>query len=62
MIENVGIGPSVDEFAKAFASLSIYSIGDLYSGYHKLQLAIYSHEITTRTSITLVTLSQGATN
>ena len=29
-IRNVGIGPSIDEFAEAFAGRSIYSIGDLY--------------------------------
>ena len=32
-IRNAGIGLSVDEFAEAFAGRSIYSIGDLYSGY-----------------------------
>lgn len=32
-IRNVGTGPIVDEFAEAFAGKSIYSMGDLYSGY-----------------------------
>ena len=32
IICNVGIGPSVDEFAEAFVGRSIYSIGDLYLG------------------------------
>ena len=66
MIRNVGIGPSVDEFAEAFAGRSIYSIGDLYSVYHQFQLVVDSRDITTmRTSIGLVkmcTLPQGATN
>ena len=57
---------SVDEFAEAFAGRSIYSIGDLYSGYDQFQLAIDSRDITTtRTPIGLVrmcTLPQGATN
>ena len=65
-IRNAGIGPSVDEFAEAFAGRSIYSIGDLYSGYDQFQLAIDSRDITTmRTPIGLVrmcTLPQGATN
>jgi hypothetical protein len=56
----------VDEFAEAFAGRSIYSIGDLYSGYDQFQLALDSRDITTlRTSIDLVqmcTLPQGATN
>ena len=65
-IRNAGIGPSVDEFAEAFAGRSIYSIGDLYSGYDQFQLAVDSRDITTmRTPIGLVrmcTLPQGATN
>jgi hypothetical protein len=65
-IRNAGIGPSVDEFAEEFAGRSIYSIGDLYSGYDQFQLAIESRDITTmRTPIGLVrmcTLPQGATN
>ena len=56
----------MDEFAEAFAGRSIYSTGDLYSGYDQFQLAIDSHDITTmRTPIGLVrmcTLPQGATN
>ena len=65
-IRNAGIGPSVDEFAKAFTARSIYSIGDLYSGYDQFQLAVDSRDITTmRTLIGLVrmcTLPQGTTN
>ena len=65
-IRNAGIGPSVDEFAEAFAGRSIYSIGDLYSGYDQFQLAVESRDITTmRTPIGLVrmcTLPQGGTN
>ena len=65
-IRNAGIGPSVDEFAEAFAGRAIYSIGDLYSGYDQFQLAVDSRDITTmRTPIGLVrmcTLPQGATN
>ena len=64
-IQNAGIGPSVDEFSEAFAGWSIYSIGDLYSGYDKFQLAVDSLDITTtRTPIGRVrmfTLPQGAT-
>jgi hypothetical protein len=55
----------VDEFAEAFACRSIYSIGDLYSGYDQFQLAVDSRDITTmRIPIGLVrmcTLPQGAT-
>ena len=65
-IRNVGIGPNVDEFAEAFAGRSIYSIGDLYSGYDQFQLSLDSRDITTmRTPIGLVkmcTLPQGETN
>ena len=32
-IRNAGIGLTIDEFAEAFAGRSMYSIGDLYSGY-----------------------------
>jgi hypothetical protein len=46
-IRNAGIGPSVDEFAEAFAGRSIYSIGDLYFGYDQFQLAVDSRDITT---------------
>jgi hypothetical protein len=46
-IRNVGIGSSVDEFDEAFVGRSIYSIGDLYSGYDQFQLAVDSHDITT---------------
>jgi hypothetical protein len=46
-IQNAGIGPSVDEFAEAFAGRSIYSIGDLYSGYDQFLLAVDSRDITT---------------
>ena len=56
----------MDEFAEAFAGRSIYSVGDLYSGYGQFQLAVDSRDITTmRTPIRLVrmfTLPQGATN
>ncbi|MCO5606983.1 hypothetical protein L7F22_061174 [Adiantum nelumboides] len=65
-IRNVGTGPIVDEFAKAFAGRAIYSMGDLYSGYDQFQLSLESRDITTiRTPLGLVrmcTLPQGATN
>ena len=32
-IRNAGIRPTIDEFAEAFAGRSIYSVGDMYSGY-----------------------------
>ena len=54
-IRNAGIGPTIDEFAKAFAGRSIYSVGDLYSGYDQFQLAMESRDITTmRTPLGLV--------
>ena len=54
-IRNTGVGPSIDEFAEAFAGRSIYSIGDLYSGYDQFQLAVESRDITTmRTPLGLV--------
>ena len=54
-IRNVGIGPSIDKFAEAFVGRSIYSIGDLYSGYDQFQLAVDIRNVTTmRTPITLV--------
>ena len=65
-IRNDGIGPSVDEFAEAFAGWSIYSISDLYSGYDQFQLAIDSRDITTMRSpiglVRMCTLPEGATN
>ena len=55
MIRNVGIGPSVDEFIKAFEGRSIYSIRDLYSGYDQFQLSLDSQDIMAmRTPIELV--------
>ena len=65
-IRNVGIGPTIDEFAEAFMGSSTYSVGDLYSGYNQFQLAIESGDIMTmRTPLSLVqmcTLPQGGTN
>ncbi|KAL3679949.1 hypothetical protein R1sor_022905 [Riccia sorocarpa] len=65
-IRNMGSGPMVDEFAEAFAGRTIYSMGDLYSGYDQFQLAVKSRDITTmRTPLGLLrmcTLPQGATN
>ena len=46
-IRNAGIGPTIDEFAKAFTGRSIYSVRDLYSGYDQFQLAVESRDITT---------------
>ena len=46
-IRNAGIGPTIDEFAEAFAGRSIYSVGDLYSGYDQFQLVVESRDITT---------------
>jgi hypothetical protein len=64
-IRNVGIGSTIDEFAEAFAGRSIYSVGDLYSGYDQFQLAVESRDLTTmRTPLSLVrmcTLPQGGT-
>jgi hypothetical protein len=39
-IRNAGIGPTIDEFAEAFAGRSIYSVSDLYSRYDQFQLAV----------------------
>ena len=65
-IWNAGIGSTIDKFAEAFAGRSIYSVGDLYSGYDQFQLAMESRHITTmRTPFGLVgmcTLPQGGTN
>jgi hypothetical protein len=65
-IRNAGVGPTIDEFAEAFAGRSIYSVGDLYSGYDQFQLAVESRDLTTiRTPLGLVrmcTLPQGGTN
>lgn len=65
-IQNLGVGPLVDEFAEDFAGRAIYSIGDLYSGYDQFQLAQNSRDITTmRTPLGLLrmcTLPMGATN
>jgi hypothetical protein len=65
-IRNAGIGPTIDEFAEAFAGRSIYSVSDLYSGYDQFQLAEESKHLTTmRTPLGLVrmcTLPQGGTN
>jgi hypothetical protein len=65
-IWNARIKPTIDEFAEAFAGSSIYSVGDLYSGYDQFQLAEESRDITTmRTPLGLVqmcTLPQGGTN
>ena len=41
-IRNARIRPTIDEFAEAFAERSIYSVGDLYSGYDQFQLAVES--------------------
>jgi hypothetical protein len=65
-IRNMGSSPIVDEFAKAFAGRTIYSMVDLYSGYDQFQLAVESRDLTTlRTPLDLLrmcTLPQGATN
>ncbi|KAL3685370.1 hypothetical protein R1sor_003392 [Riccia sorocarpa] len=65
-IRNMGAGPIVDEVADEFAGRSVYSIGDLYSGYDQFQLAVESRDLTTmRTPLGLMrmcTLPQGATN
>ena len=62
-IQNAGIGLTIDKIVEAFVGRSIYSIGDLYSGYDQFQLAIESRDITTmRTPLGLVrmcTLPQG---
>ena len=65
-IRNSGVGPLVEEFAEEFAGRSIYSMGDLYSGYDQFQLAEGSRDITSlRTPLGLLrmcTLPMGATN
>ena len=65
-IRNVGIRPTIDEFAEAFAGRAIYSVGDLYLGYAQFQLVVESRDITTmQTPLSLVrmcTLPQGGTN
>ena len=65
-IHNTGVRPSIDEFAEAFARRSIYSVGDLYSGYDQFQLVVESRDNTMmRTPLGLVrmcTLPQGGTN
>jgi hypothetical protein len=54
-IRNVEIRPTIDEFAEAFAERSIYSVGDLYSGYDQFQLAVECRDLTTmRTPLGLV--------
>ena len=42
MIRNSRVGPIVDEFAEAFAGHAICPIGELYSGYDQIQLAVES--------------------
>jgi hypothetical protein len=65
-IRNARIGPTIDEFAEAFAGRSIYSVGDLYSGYDQFQLAVESRDLTTMWTplglVRMCTLSQGGTN
>lgn len=65
-IRNVGVGPVVDEYAEDFAGRSIYSMGDLFSGYDQFQLSEGSRDLTTlRTPLGLLrmcTLQQGGTN
>ena len=66
IIRNAGVGPTIDEFAEAFAGRSIYSVRDLYSGYDQFQLAVESRDITTMQTLTglvrMCTLPQGGTN
>ena len=51
---------------EAFARRSIYSVGDLYSGYDQFQLAVESRDITTMLTplglVQMCTLPQGGTN
>ena len=58
--------PGNIEFAEAFAGRSIYSVGDLYSGYDKFQLAVESRDIMTMWTplglVLMCTLPQGGTN
>ena len=46
-IQNTGIRPTIDELTEAIVGRSIYSVGDLYSGYDQFQLAVESRDITT---------------
>lgn len=47
IIQNMGASLIVNEFAEVFAGKAIYSISDLYSGYHQFQLAMQSKDLTT---------------
>ena len=54
-IRNAGVGPTIDEFAEAFAGRPIYLVKDLNLGYDQFQLAIESRDITTmRTPLGLI--------
>ena len=46
-IQNMGLGPIVDEVAEAFASRAIYSSGDLFFGYDQFQLVAENRDLTT---------------
>ena len=44
---NTGVGPSMDEFVKAFVGRSVYSVEDLYLRYDQFRIAVESRDITT---------------
>mgnify|MGYP000742342355 CR=1 FL=1 len=54
-IRDAGVGPTINEFTKPFVGRSIYSVGDLYSGYDQFQLVVESNDVTVmRTPLGLV--------
>ena len=65
-IHNPRIGPSLDEFAKAFEEMQIFAIGVMYSGFDKFWLVLDSPNITTMQNLIelerICGLSQGKTN
>ena len=65
-IRSCAIGPPPDTFSEDFAGCSIYSMGDLFSGYDQFQLALESRSITAmRTPIgqvSMATVPMGGTN
>ena len=59
-IRNAGIRPTIDKFAEAFVVRSIYSVGDLYSGYNQFQLGMEME--TPLCLVWMYTLPQGGMN
>ena len=65
-IRSCAIGPPPDTFSEDFAGCSIYSMGDLFSGYDQFQLAQESVDITAMQTplgqLAMTTVPQGGTN